>query len=142
MVTGPEYSLATMSAISATEKDSVNWLNPELTPVGGVRTGQLDAGQRVEDVEHAPGLAAGTVDGERVAGDGLDTEAVEDGAEDAVVVEPGGQVGVEAGLFGLVAVHDALVEVGGPETPDAAGEHDVVAVVHLGQVVDCLLYTS
>ena len=70
--------------------------DPELAAVGRVLAGQLHAGQRVEDVEHAPGLAARAVDGQRMAGDGLDAEPVEHGAEDAVVVEAGGQVGVEA----------------------------------------------
>ena len=75
--------------------------HPELAALGRVLTGQLDAGQGVADVEHAPRLAALAVDGERVADDRLDAEAVEHGAEDAVVVEPGGQVGVQVGLLGL-----------------------------------------
>ena len=110
--------------------------DPELTAVGRVFQGQLHAGQGVQDVEHAPGLASGSVHGQRVTGDGLDAEPVEDRSEHPVVVEPGGQVGVEGGLLGLVPVDDALVEVGGPDAPDAAGEHDVGAVVHLGQVVE------
>ena len=69
-------------------------------------------------------------------GDGLDAEAVQHGAEDAVVVEAGGQHRVQVGLFGRLAVDDALVEVGGAKAPDATAEHDVVAVVHLGQMVE------
>ncbi len=71
-----------------------------------------------------------------MAGHRLDAESVEHGAEHPVVVEAGGQVGVEHRLLGLVPVDDPLVEVGGPDAPDAAGEHDVGAVVHLGQVVE------
>src|SRR5665213_2739766 len=110
--------------------------DPELPAVGGVLTSQPHAGQRVEDVEHPAGLTARAVHRQRVASDGLHAESVEYGAEDAVVVEAGGEIRVEAGLLGLVAVHDALVEIGGPDAPDATGEHDVVAVVHLGQVVE------
>jgi hypothetical protein len=70
------------------------------------------------------------------AGDGLHAEAVEDRAEHAVVVEAGGEHRVHVGLVGGLAVHDPLIEVGGPEAPDATTEHDVVAVVHLGEVVE------
>ena len=43
---------------------------------------------------------------------------------------------MQVGLAGLLAVDDPLVQVGGPQSPDATGELDVVAVVHLGQVVE------
>ena len=82
----------TICAISRTEKDSVNWLKTRNSPrSAGFSRARVDAGQRVADVEHAPGLAAGAVDGQRVSGDRLHAEAVEHGAEDAVVVEAGGQ---------------------------------------------------
>ena len=101
----------------------MNWLKTRNSPVvGRVEKGQLHTGQGVADVEHAPGLAALAVDRQGVADHGLDAEAVEYGAEDAVVVEAGGQVGVQRGLLGLLAVDDALVEVGGTEAPDPTGE--------------------
>jgi hypothetical protein len=43
---------------------------------------------------------------------------------------------VHSRLGGALPVDDALVEVGRSQTPDLAGEGDVVAVVHLGQVVE------
>ncbi len=68
--------------------------------------------------------------------DGLDAEPVENGAEHAVVVETRGQVRVEVRLARLLPVDDALVQIGGPQSPDPTGELDVVAVVDLGQVVE------
>ena len=115
----------------------MNWLKTRNSPgVGGVQQGQLHTGQGVSDVEHAPGLVAGPVHGEGMAHHGLDAEAVEHGPEHGVVVEARGQVGVHGGLVGLLAVDHALVEVGDPQPPDATGEVQVVAVVHLGQVVE------
>ena len=76
------------------------------------------------------------VHGQRVADDRLDGEPVQHGAEHRVVVEPGRQPLVPLGLGGLLAVDHALVQVGGPQVPDPAGELDVVAVVHLGQVIE------
>src|SRR3954447_11539047 len=53
----------------------------EVAEVGRVLGGELDAAQRVADVEEAAGLASLPVDGQRMADDGLHAEAVEDGAE-------------------------------------------------------------
>ena len=108
----------------------------ELAEVGRVGDRELDALERVADVEEAAGLAALAVDGQRVADHGLDAEAVEDGAEVLVVVEPGDQPLVGGGLVGLDAVDDALVEVGRAQPPDPAGEVDVVRVVDLREVVE------
>ena len=112
--------------------------DPVLALAGRVEAGELDARQRVADVERAARLSALPVDGQRVAGHGLDREPVEHRPEDAVVVEAGEQLGVQQGLVGLLAVHDALVEVRGPHPPDPAAELDVVRVVHLGEVVEAV----
>ena len=127
----------TFSASWLTENCSVNWLKTRNSPGSArVRDGELDALERVADVEEAAGLAALAVDGQRVADDGLDAEAVEHRAEHLVVVEAGEEALVPLGLLGLDAVDDALVQVGGAQAPDPAGEVDVVGVVHLGQVVE------
>src|SRR5487761_1815889 len=107
-----------------------------LTRLGGIERGQLDAANGVADVQEAAGLAALAVDAEGLADSGLDAVAVEHGAPNAVVVEARGELGVEGGLGGGDAVDHALVEVGGTEVPDPAGEIEVVAVVDLGEVVD------
>ena len=65
----------------------------------------------------------------------LHAEAVEHGAEVLVVVEAGDQALVASRLLGFDPVDDALVEVGGAQPPDPAGEVDVVRVVDLGEVV-------
>ena len=54
----------------------------------------------------------------------------------SVVVESGGQPVVVDRLLGLLAVDDALVQIGGPQSPTPTGEFDVVAVMDLRQVVE------
>ena len=75
------------------------------------------------------------VDGERVPADGLDNQPVQDRAKDGVVVEPGCQGGVQSRQVRFLAVHDPLVEIGGPHVPRPARELDVVAVVDFRQMV-------
>src|SRR5205085_3410499 len=58
------------------------------------------------------------------------------GGESLVVVEARGEPRVEGRLVGLDPVDHALVEVRGAQAPDAAGEVEVVRVVHLRQVVE------
>ena len=84
------------------------------------------------DVEVAAGLAALAVDRERLADHRLHAEAVERGAEHLVVVEPR-RPGASSSAVSSVShpVDDALVQVGGAQPPDAAGEVDVVRVVDL-----------
>ena len=110
--------------------------HPELAGLGRVSDGQLDTGERVPDVEEAARLAALAVHGQRLAGCSLDHETVEHGPEHRVVVETRRQIGVQRRLRGRLPVDDALVEVGRSKPPRPAAESDVVAVVHLGQVIE------
>ena len=107
----------------------------ELAPVGGIRHRQLDALQRVQDVQVAARLPALAVDRERVADDRLDAEPVQRRAEHVVVVEPRGEPVVELRLVGLDPVDDTLVQIGRTDPPHPAREVDVVRVVDLRQVV-------
>src|SRR5262249_41560041 len=109
--------------------------DPELAGLGRIFAGQLQAAHRIPDLYDAANLAAIAVDAERLADHRLDHEPVQYRAENRVVVVPGRQPVVLGGLRRLLAVDDSLVEIGGPDPPDPAGELDVVAVVHLGQVV-------
>lgn len=77
---------------------------------------------RVPDVEVAPGLAALAVDGQRVADGGLHHEAVQRGAEDAVVVEAVHEQGVGGRLLGRDAVHDTLHRGGSPASVMSPGQ--------------------
>ncbi len=53
--------------MSRTENDSVNWLKTLNSPLSAGRLdGQRDAGQGVADIQHAAGLSAGAVHGERM----------------------------------------------------------------------------
>jgi len=108
----------------------------ELAAIGRIAQCQLDTGQCIADVEESAGLAALAVDGHRHATHRLNNEAVEGCAEDGIVVEAGHEPWIEIGGLGLDAVDDALVEVGGANAPNPAGEHDVVAIVDLAEVVE------
>src|SRR5215207_2248317 len=96
---------------------------------------ELDAADRVADVEIAPRLGTVAVDCERVAYGRLHTEAVEDRSEDLLIVEAVYEAPVALGLLRDGPVDDALVQVRGPQAPDLAGEVDVVGVVDLAEVV-------
>ena len=67
---------------------------------------------------------------------GLNTESVQGGAEDLVVVEAIDEKVVAAGLLGQNAIDDTLIQIGGAKSPDAAGKLDVMAVVYFAQVVE------
>src|SRR5207244_8109201 len=96
---------------------------------------QLDAAHGVADVEETSGLPALAVNRERVSDGSLRAEAVEHRAPYVVVVEARAQFGVHVGLLRTRAVDHSLVEVRRAQAPDAAREHDVVAVVDLRQVL-------
>ena len=110
--------------------------DPELAQVGRVGDRELHALKSVADVQEAARLPTLAVDGQRVADHRLHAEAVEDGPEVLVVVEAGDEAVVGRRLVGLDPVDDALVQVGGAQAPDPAGEVDVVRVVDLREVVE------
>ena len=86
--------------------------HPELARVSGLLGGQAQAFNGVADVDDASGLPAPAVDRQRLAEHRLHDEAVQNGPEDRVVVEAGGEAVVESGLGGLLPVDDALVQIG------------------------------
>jgi len=111
-------------------------VNAALAPGGRVVASKLDAANGVANVEETAGLAALAVHGERLADGGLHAEeTIQDSAEDVVVIETIDERFVERSFFRGGAINDALVEIGGANAPDLAGEHHVVAVVHFGEVV-------
>ena len=116
---GRRSSSATSSARSRTRCVSVIWLkiltrSPRLRRV---RERELDAAHRVLDVDEGAGLAAGAVNGQRIADRRLDQEAVQHRAVVAVIVEAVDQLDVTPGLLGMGAPDDALVQVGDPAAP-------------------------
>ncbi len=102
----------------------------------GVGACQFHTAHGVADVEEAAGLMAGAIDADRLATGGLDAEPVQRCAEDLVVVQSVNQRLVALGLSCDRAIDHALVQIRSPQPPDLAGEHDVVAVVDLGQVIE------
>src|ERR1700688_978744 len=62
-------------------------VNAALVARGGILAGDLDAAHGVANIEETAALAALAVDGERMTDDGFDAEAIEDGAENFVVIK-------------------------------------------------------
>src|SRR6202521_1485287 len=101
----------------------------------GVVAGNLDTSDRVANVKETARLSALAVNGERLSDGGLNTKAIQHSTEDVVIVEAIDQRLIERGFVGHRSVNDALIEVGGANAPDLAGEHHVVAVVGLREGV-------
>ena len=80
-------------------------------------------------------LPALAVDGQGNAGHRLDTEAIQDGPEDVVIVKGGAQIRMQLGLVGRDAVDDALVQICRPLPPVATAELDVVRVMDFREVI-------
>src|SRR5579862_3443326 len=104
--------------------------------LGGFLDRDLDTSHGVANIQVAARLAALAVHGQRMPNGRLDTETVEHGAPDSVVVEPRREPFVEHRLVGFDSIYDALVEVGRADSPNFAGEMDIVRIVNLGQVVE------
>src|SRR5262249_55100551 len=75
----------------------------------GIVTSDFDAANGVANVEKSARLAAFAIDGERLTNGGLNAEAVEDGAEDVVVVEAVDECFILRRLVSHGAIDDALV---------------------------------
>ena len=136
---GPVSSPAacTMCASSSTENCSVNWLKTRHSPrLGGIQAGDFDAAHGVANIQEAARLPALAIHRERMPDGRLHAKAVQHRAENFVVIEAIDQRFVQRHFVGHGAVHHALVQIGGAQSPDPAGEHDVVAVVHLGEVIE------
>ena len=98
---------------------------------GRILAGNLDAANRVSNVEKTTHLSALAVHGEWLANGRLHAEAVEHGAEHVILIEPIDEGFVESNFVGHRPVHDALIQIRGANSPDFAREHDVMAVVNL-----------
>src|ERR1700734_1456644 len=68
--------------------------------------------------------------------DGFNAEAIENGAENFVVIKAIDERFIERDFVGDGAVRYALIQVGGAQAPDFAGEHGGVAVVPFGEMVE------
>ena len=67
---------------------------------------------------------------------GLHAETVQHRSENVVVIETVDQRFVQHHFIGHGSVDHALIQIGGAKSPDLAGEHHVVAVMHLGKVIE------
>jgi hypothetical protein len=107
-----------------------------LAGLGRIQAGQFDATHGVANIQIAARLSALAVHGQRISHGGLHAEPVQHRAENFVVIEAVDQRLVERHFVGHGAVDHALIQVGGAQPPDPAAEHDVVAVMHLGEVIE------
>src|SRR5712692_10513894 len=98
-------------------------------------TRKLDASDRVPNVQKTARLTALAVNRERLSDDRLHAEAIEDRAENVVIIEAIDERFVERGFLRHRSVNDALIEVRRANSPDFAGEYHVVAVMHFRQVI-------
>jgi hypothetical protein len=110
--------------------------DPQLAAARRVGGSQLDALQRVVEIEVAAGLAAAAIDGQRDTGHGLDEEAIDDRAEDVVVVKVGQQAPVGAGLGGAEAIDRALHQVGDPKPVQPDVEPEQIGIEDFRRVVE------
>src|SRR5258708_7590366 len=102
---------------------------------GRIVARDLDAPDRVANVEESARLTALAIDRERLADGGLHAEPIEDRAEHIVIIEAIDECFIERRFSGRCSVNYALIEIRGANSPDLAREHYVVAVVHLREVV-------
>src|SRR5579863_3198680 len=110
--------------------------NAEFTFGSGIEAGNLDAAHGVANIEEAASLSAFAINGKRGADGGLDAKAIQNRAEDFVIVEAINEGFVHGYFVGHGAVNHTLVEIGSTQAPDLAGEHDVVTVMDLGEMVE------
>src|SRR5579864_885024 len=103
---------------------------------GRIFAGNFDAADRVANIEEAPRLAALAVNCERLPDRCLNTESVQDRAEDVVIVETIDERLIHGGFVGHRSVDYTLVEIRSTQTPNFAAEHDVVAVVNFREVIE------
>src|SRR5687767_9281939 len=66
----------------------------------------------------------------------LNTITVQNRSPDSVVLKASHQAAVEPGFFSVDAVNDTLVKISALQTPNLTGEHDVVTVMHLREVIE------
>src|ERR1700722_17767248 len=100
-----------------------------------IQARQLNAANGIANVEETSLLAALSVDGQRVANDRFNAKPIQNRPEDFVIIKTVDEDFVERDFVGDGSIDDALVEISGAQAPSLAGEHDVVTVVHFGEVV-------
>jgi hypothetical protein len=81
-------------------------------------------------------LATGAVDGEGITDRRLDEKTIQDCSVIPVIIESIDQLRVAAGLFGVGAPDDALVQIGDPETVVLCVELEEQLIQAFGHVVD------
>src|ERR1700733_10638086 len=103
----------------------------EFTFARRIQTSKFDAAHSVADIQEAARLAAFAINSEWMAKCCLGTEAIENSAEDFVIVKTVDQCFIQCNFVRHVSIHNTLIQIGSARAPDSTGEHHVVAVVHL-----------
>src|ERR1035438_1564222 len=101
--------------------------------LGRIQTSQLDTSNRVPNIQESSRLAALPINCEWVSGDCLDAEAVQNRAENIIVVKAVDESFIERSLISNSAVYHALIQIRGPQSPNLAGEHHVRSEEHTSE---------
>ena len=110
--------------------------DPALSCIRRVQARDFDAANGIANIKESARLPALSINGERMSRSGLDAEAVEHRSKNVVVIETVDERFVQNNFIGYCSIDYALIQVRGSESPDFAGEHHVVAVMHLGEVIE------
>ena len=126
-----------MRARSRTVNCSVNWLKTRNSPrSAGCMARNLDATDGVADVQKSARLSSLAVHRQRVADGRFRAEAIQRRAKNFVVIETVNESFIESGFVRHGTVNHTLIQVGRAQSPRLAGEHDVMAVMHLRKVIE------
>src|ERR1700722_76166 len=110
-------------------------VTPALPGRSGIQTRELQATDRIADVQEAALLAALAVPRQRMTNYRLDAEAVQHRAENLVVIKTVDQGFIKRDFVRHCAVNHTLVQIGGAQIPDFTREHHVVTVVDFREVI-------
>ena len=110
--------------------------NAEFAFERGVQTSDFNAANRVANIQKSSGLAALPVNRKRLPGYRLHTKPIQDRSENFVIVKAVDQHLIERHLVGHGSKYHTLIQVRRTQPPGPAGEHDVVAVMHFGKVIE------
>src|SRR5579864_1563774 len=106
-------------------------VNSALAARGRILASDLDTANRIAYVEETAHLSALAVHGKRLTDGRLYAKAIKHGAKHVIIVEAIDKRFVEGDLVSHRAVHHSLIQIGGANSPNLAGKHDVVAVMNL-----------
>ena len=107
----------------------------QIALINGILHRQIDALERVFQVQVAAGLTTFAVNRQRHTGHGLHEKPVQDGPEDIVVMKIRDKPFIGGGLFSMDAVYGTLHQIGDADTVCPHVKPQEVNVENLGGVI-------